>query len=282
MKRKLIFITIVCAFLTAPALADIAGNTVYYHDGSALWTIPDIAQTSGGGFVGDVKIGYFGISDMTDIAFDSDGTTLYGVSFGSVYTINTATGAATRIGDAQYPANALANFGPGMFYSAIDGAGQGGINGHFFVIDMDTNTWTDKGQYTDAFGNKYLSAGDIWDTGGDETVYATINDLANNQGWLATVDPDTAQVFLVAPLPGVAAPGDMYGLTQNDEGDLLVYRSSQDVWKLVGNVLVDTTIDTRAATWGATAVPVPVPAAVLLGILGFCVAGLKLLVCISK
>jgi hypothetical protein len=276
MKTKLIFFTIVFTFLIAPALADIAGNRVYYHTGSELWTIPDVAQTSGTNFVGDVKIGNFGISDMTDIAFDSDGKTLYGVSFGSVYKINTTDGAATYIGPAQYPANALANFGPGMFYAALDGTSPAGNSGDFFVINMATHTWTNKGQYTDAAGNLYLSAGDIWDTGGDETVYATINNSNNTQGWLATVDPSNARVFLVAPLPGVAAPGDLYGLTQNDEGDLLVYRSSKDVWKLVGNALVDTTIDTRAATWGATAVPVPVPGAVLLGMLGLSVAGVKL------
>jgi photosystem II stability/assembly factor-like uncharacterized protein len=92
MKRTIILSTIALAIMATPALADMAGDTFYYHNGSTLY------NTTVGSWAAN-PIGGFGIGDMTDIAFDTDGK-LYGVSFhnrGSFYSINKNTGAATQL-----------------------------------------------------------------------------------------------------------------------------------------------------------------------------------------
>jgi hypothetical protein len=279
MKRTIILSTIALAIMATPALADMAGNTVYYNSGTALYKIPDVTNTAGGAFVGDAKVGNFGAgltgsnNVMTDIAFDTDGS-LYGISFGSMYSINKATGAATNVGSAVYPANALANYAAGKFYAAVDGTNLSGNNGHFYDVDWGTKTWTDKGRYTDASGTQYLSGGDIWVTA-DNTVYATINNSNNSKGWLATVNPANAVVTMVAPLPPANSQGDLYGVTQDAAGNILVYENNpKNVYRLSGNTLVDTGINTLANTNGATAVPAP--GALLLGLLGLSAAGIRL------
>jgi hypothetical protein len=271
MKRAIVLTLAALCVLASPALADMSSNRVYYNTASALYTIPDITQTTATGFVGDHMVGSFNIGSqqMTDIAFDTDGT-LYGVSFNNLYTINTTTGVATNKGPGVYPANALANYDTGKFYAAIDGTSLSGFNGYFYSVDVSTNTWSQIGRYTDASGTQYLSGGDIWVT--DEAVYAIINNGNNTQSWLATVNPANALVSNLIPL----GPADMYGLTGDAAGELLVYRATGDIYKIQGGALVDTGHNTIAGAYGATAVPVPLPASILLGAFAVGLAGRKL------
>jgi len=261
--RKVIFISALWAVMLAPAMADMAGNVVYYHSGSALYSIPDVTNTSGSGFVGDYFIGNFGVQ-MTDIAFNTDGT-LYGVSTSNLYTIDPTTAATTWAQSNPVSGmNALGNFGSGQFYAAQYN------NGYFYTLDLNVSpSWTYNGQYADSTG-AYQSSGDIWVTGGG-TVYATIRRGSN--GYLATVNPTNAMVTIVAPISG-SVPADLYGLIENGAGDLLVLRENKDVLRLEGNTLVDTGINTLGTVYGSTAI-VPVPGAVLLGILGLGAVGVK-------
>ena len=262
--KRLMLISVVCAFMAAPALADMAYNFTYYHDSGTLYGIPDITNTSGGGFVGEYTIGSFGRT-MADIAYDWDNNQLYGV-YGGLYTISRATGKATLVASGP-TTNALGwNQATGGFYAASNGSGN------FYDVTA-AGVYTFIGKYSDGVST-YSSQGDIW-VAADGTVYATMaGGIATQKIWLATVNPATAGVTLIAPIPDNSSVNDLYGLTENADGELLVYQSNGNVYKLNGSNLDDIGADTAHQVWGATTVPVP--GAVLLGLLGLSAAGIKL------
>lgn len=249
--------------MTVPAVADIANNLTYYHDSSNLYAIPDVTSKVGGNFVGEYTIGPFGRT-MADIAYDWSNNTLYGV-YGGLYTISRSTGNATKILNGP-TTNALGNYGPGLFYAASNGSGK------FYNIDVAAASYTLIGAYSDGVST-YSSQGDIW-VAADGTVYATMaGGTATQKIWVATVNPATAAVTLIAPMPEQSL-SNLYGLTENELGQLLVYQENKNVYYLSGTKLLDYDANTAHAVWGATTVPIP--GAVLLGILGLSAAGIKL------
>jgi hypothetical protein len=180
-----------------------------------------------------------------------------------MYTINRSTGAATSLGIGSFNANALGNYGAGLFYAADY------YTGNFYDIDL-SNVGSEVSivaAYSDVTGAAYVSHGDIWVTA-DGTVYATV--ATGGTAYLVTVDPSTAIVTTQVALPS----GAWYGLTENEDGLLLVYEDTGSVYEWDGSTLSDSTIVPANTVFGATTIPVP--SAVLLGILGLTAAGAKL------
>lgn len=264
MKRAILAAVAVLLLSAAPAMADMGGGPIYYDAGTNLYRIdnPPLGVAT---LIGPTS----GVT-LTDIAFDTD-RKLYGIDFSSIYQVSTTTGSLTRVGAVPYPANAMANYAPGKFYIAMDGTGQGGINGHFYELSLSGLGAIDKGQYNDADGeagfggNKlFLSAGDIWVTSGGK-VYATVNNTSNSNGWLVTVDPANAEVDYVTSLAG----GTMYGLAESG-GLLYILNSNGHMYSWDGTTLSDPRSG-LGSVYGATAIPAP--AAILLGVMGLGLVG---------
>jgi len=81
----------------SPASA-ILQNTLYTDVGAALYTLD--AGTGAATLVGGTG------TTLTDIAFD--GTKLFGVDFGTVYSVNPNNGVTTALAAIPYPSNSLA------------------------------------------------------------------------------------------------------------------------------------------------------------------------------
>lgn len=268
-KRALLALGMV-AVLVSAAPADIPGRYIYYGSSSDLylndsnWALPDI------------HIGAFTHGPVTDIAFNYGTTDLYGIGSNgySFVLIDKATGATTIVDSSVDYTNGLASYALNKFYAASSG-------GSFYkwelvggsIVSSPGDVFNDINGETSFNGsNLFVSAGDIWVTSDGATVYATVTDLT--AGYLVTVDPDTAEVDWVATLPSKA----MYGLAEDDNGVLYLLENEQSkkVYKLSGSSLVEMAA-TTGDTWGATAtVVLPAPAAIVLGLIGMTVLGLKL------
>jgi hypothetical protein len=263
--KQLVFtiIVVACLVIVGPAMADMSSNRVLYHSGSTLYSILDVTDTTGSSFNNDFKIGDFGTT-MHDIAYNWSNGKLYGVR-DKLYEIDLSTGLASSAGLTPFAANAMGYDNTAdLLYAAQYNTGN------FYTIDIGLGTVTASGSYKDVTGASYSSHGDIWVTA-DGTIYATV--AKGSTPYLVTVALGGANPIVT---PVVTLPSaNWYGLTENASG-LLIYSEAKDVFRFSGGILSDTTFDTAyGPVYGATTV-VPIPGAVILGLLGLGVAGIKL------
>lgn len=168
-----------------------AAPIMYVHDSSGNLGTVDAAN-------GAVSvIGSMGVT-MTDIAFDPSGN-LYGISFGSLYSINPGTAAATFIGNHSISGgNALVFGSDGTLY------GAGNSTTSLFTINPATGASTSLGNMG------FASGGDLAFNGGDLYLASSGNQLIRvNLGSL----PSSTAV-------GSFGVGGVFGIATGDNGTL--------------------------------------------------------------
>lgn len=174
-------------------------------------------------------IGNSGVN-FTDIAFDPNGN-LYGVSFNTLYSINKATAAATKIGSLGISdANSLVFGADGTLYAV------GNTSGNLYTINTATGT------ATVLFNTGYTSGGDLAFLNG--TLYYT--DALS----LLSINLNSKQTTFIGsigayPVFGLAATdnGILYGVAKNSIYSINVSTGA--------GTLVSTYADGQAWAYGA-------------------------------
>ncbi|WP_157896566.1 PEP-CTERM sorting domain-containing protein [Acidovorax carolinensis] len=206
--------SIACAFFSA-AIAAHAAPTLWVSTGNAGLATVDVA-TGATSFIGGTS------TTLTDIAFSPSGD-LYGISFSSLYRVNSSTGATTLVGSlgsVSGTANALVFGADGTLYMA---------GSSLYTV----NTLTGASSAIGSIG--YQSGGDLAFVGGNLYMGSSGNQLIN-------VNITTGAGTLIGSL-GVAS---MFGLATPD--NLSLYGvADQSVY------MVNTT--TGAATFQSTFAP---------------------------
>ncbi len=177
-----------CALFSAAIVAQ-AAPTLWVSTGSAGLATVDVA-TGATSFIGGTG------TTLTDIAFSPTGA-LYGISFTSLYSVNSSTGAATLVGSlgaVSGTANALVFGADGTLYMAGSSL-------------YSVNTLTGAASAIGAIG--FASGGDLAFIGGD--LY-----MASSGNQLIDVDISTGAGTLIGNL-GV---GSMFGLATPDNVNL--------------------------------------------------------------
>jgi len=237
--------TALLLFNTSPALS-FSYNTLYMATGgNQLYTLD---ETNGAATL----VGNTGVT-LTDIAFA--GSTLYGVSFSNLYTVNPDTGASTfKVSLGNYnPTNALT--------ASLDGSKLWAVRydtGLVYTIDPSTNTFTTIG----AYGSGLTSAGDLAFDFATGTLYGAVTGgTAGSNFYVATVNTGTGAATLLGSHTGFSGVfglsflnGTLYAVT--DQGDLATINLGTGVATSVG--------DNNLPQWGLTTSPVPLPGALLL------------------
>lgn len=156
MGTRRIFI-VVSVFLCLSFTVAHADPILYIHDSLGNLGIVDVPTGTVNG------IGNMGVV-MTDIAFDPTGN-LYGLSFGSLYSINPTTAASSFIGNHGIPGgNALVFGTDGTLYGA-------GSSSSLYTINTTTGSAT-------SYGNMgFASAGDLAFNSGNFFLSSTTNHL---------------------------------------------------------------------------------------------------------
>ena len=179
---------VLAAVVLAIASNASAAPIMYVHDSDGTLGRVDVA-TGSVQVVGEMP------QTMTDIAFDPSGN-LYGVTFGSLYSINSSTAATTLIGNLGFTANALVFGADGTLYGA-------GISSNLFTIDPATGA-------SSVVGNMgFSSGGDLAFNGGN--FY-----LASSGSQLVQVNPATGAGVLIGSF-GVSS---VFGLATGNDGIL--------------------------------------------------------------
>ncbi|MBI5461429.1 MAG: hypothetical protein HY941_04495 [Gammaproteobacteria bacterium] len=140
-------------------------------------------------------IGSMGVV-MTDIAFDPTGI-LYGISFSSLYRINTETAASTLVGNTGISSNSLVFGADGTLYTA---------SRSLYTLNPSTGTATLIGNG----GTAYNSSGDLAFIGNDLYLSSVSAD------YLMRLDRTTG----VATYVGSIGVGAVYGMATNNNVDL--------------------------------------------------------------
>jgi hypothetical protein len=140
---------------------------------------------------------------LTDIAFDPSGS-LWGIDFGTLYTVNTGTGAATSVGafGGNVSLNGLTFGSDGTLYGS-------GAAGNLYSINTSTGAATNIG----SAGLGLSSAGDLAFNGGK--LFESMTN--GSSSYLASIDPVTGAGTLIGTLAGDAG---VYGLVTGDDGQL--------------------------------------------------------------
>ncbi len=227
-----------------------------YASASQLW----VDDASGNIFTVDSSTGASTLKGnagvvLTDIAFAPNGS-LYGVSFSNLYSINKNTGAATNIGSLGFnDVNALTFSSAGKLYGAGNGSGT------FYEINTGT------GAAAALFNTGTSSGGDLAFLG--NSLYYT-----NSTGSLFSINVGAGSTTPIGSL-GVA---NVFGLAA-DNG-ILFGTAGRNIYAIntttgaAGSPL-STYTSSLAIANGATAAPVPLPAAIwlfgsaLVGLIGF-------------
>jgi hypothetical protein len=153
---------------TPVTVAAIQYGTLYAQSQSNLYLIDPFAQTAT--HVGPINF------TTTDIAFN--GTTLYGVTFSDLLTIDPTTGNGTEVGYTGYSnVNALTIAADGTAYAAT-------INGAFITISLTTG----RGSLIGYYGSGIGSAGDLVLSDTDRMAYAAVTMPGQADSWLAVVN----------------------------------------------------------------------------------------------
>lgn len=180
--------SVACALFSA-AIAAHAAPTLWVSTGSAGLATVDVA-TGATSFIGGTSV------SLTDIAFSPSGD-LYGISFTSLYRVNSSTGATTFIGglgSVSGTANALVFGSDGTLYMA---------GSSLYTVDTVTGA-------ASAIGSiGFQSGGDLAFIGGDLFMASSGNQLIE-------VDSTTGAGNLIGNL-GV---GSMFGLATPDNVNL--------------------------------------------------------------
>jgi hypothetical protein len=162
-------------------------GTIYAHSPDDLYTVNPSGWTI-------THVGAFACGDqITDLAVTPDGH-LYGVSFTTLYSINKATGKATKVADVPGLSNNGLTFEADGSLLASDSAGD------LKRINPTTGAVTDLG----TFGNGLSSAGDLVAVA-DGTMYGVSatsaggGDASGNNA-LLRVDPTTGAATVVGPI----------------------------------------------------------------------------------
>jgi len=186
-----------------------------------------------------------GQGSLTDLAF-SPTQQLYGINFSNLYSISTATGAATLIGatGSSAPVNGLVFGTDGTLYAS------GGAN--LYRIDVATGASTLIG----STGLAYASAGDLAFLGG--TLYETaVNTSGPASSYLLKVDPTNGAGTLIGT---IVPDGLMYGLV--DGGGTLYGVDSRTIYTIDPVTGLGTALQTYAAAGllGANGAAIPTEA----------------------
>jgi hypothetical protein len=190
MIRKLRVIAL-AATLAGGTAAVLAAPIMHVHDSTGTLGTVDVVT-------GDATvIGNMGVV-MTDIAFAPSGA-LYGMSFGSLYSINATTAAVTFIG------NHGINGGNALVFAA-DGTLYGAGNGTTALFTINPTT----GASTSLGNMGFASGGDLAFNGGN--FY-----LASSQSTLVEIDLANLSSTSAVGSFGVA---NMFGLATGDDGTL--------------------------------------------------------------
>lgn len=159
---------------TATSVLALSYNTLYVADRNTnLYTVDSATGTAD--FVGGI-----GVEEITDIAFS--GSSLFMITFTSLYSIDLVTGAGSLIRDFESNLrfmNSLAADDNGLLYAA-------GALGDLVTIDPDTAAITRIGKYGPGIGG----SGDLEFI--DGTLYASVYYRSDDSvDYLATVDTDS-------------------------------------------------------------------------------------------
>ena len=260
--------------------ADLAASSYYYCDGSQLFSSNKPQGTSDS--LVNVLAGFTNIGDsiMGDIAFSQGTKSMYGISFkdqGSFWRINPADGSTNELSSTFFnlstnsnehisgAVNSLSSYGTNAFYAAsflgdfydwtwdpISGVLSGK---RFGIHDADGES---------AFGgySAFEAVGDSWTNSGG-TTYIAVRGAGSNDNFLVTIHAASGEVDFVA-----SSPSPIIGITESN-GELLLFdfagaQQPSNIYKLVGNAVIDTQIDLIGLGGGATATPVPEPNVIVL------------------
>lgn len=196
---------------------------------------------------------------LTDIAFDP-GASLWGITFGNLYSVNTGTGLATQVGGALGASLNGLTFGhDGTLY----GSGGTGV----YTINTVTGAATLIGTGTGLSKN---SAGDLAFNNG--ILYESVTDGTNSD--LVSIDPVTGLGTIIGQM---AADAGVYGLVTGDDGQLYAIDGTKVYSVNTGTGALTNTSDYSGnglfGAYGAAAVQeAPEPASI--AILGLSLGGL--------
>ena len=206
-SRSLRTFLVALCFLGGLSSSVLAGPILWIDDSSNRLGKVDVA-TGAATIVGTFAGAGFAGQTMTDLAFDPTGN-LWGISFGAIYKVNTATAAVTLVGNHGINGgNALVFGADGKLYAA-------GASNSLFQINTTTGTGTAIGSM-----GAVNSAGDLAFNGGKLYLSTTGNQLIE-------VNPTTGAGTLVGNL-GV---GSVFGLATGDDG-FLYATSGQNIYRV--------------------------------------------------